>query len=264
MNVLVANLHLPGRIPQEGPKMKPLSILCTGMAAWALAAGIANGQIVPNNSFGATIMMNSIQNQLSISSIIANQSITNATRQSLEASRAQNPGPGIQSSQYTTAPPPVTAAPQYPINATDFIPLPGRLMPDQLVNSIPGASFLQKRYLRGVYYQFLADFETIGRRNNVAAAVTFAVNSSLFAVYGRYMTPWEIDQAIATYNNALAANPQFNAMGQQQKQMLYENMIILGRTVAGLQSDGIQQNNYMMQGQARELGQAVLRQWYGI
>lgn len=244
--------------------MKRLSMLCTGMAAWALAAGIANGQIVANNSFGATIMMNNAQNQLSISTIIANQSITNATRQALEASRTQNPAPGSQPPQYTAAPAPLTVAPQYPINATDFRPLPGRLMPDQLVNAIPGATFLQKRYLRGVYYQFLADYETVGRRNNVAAAVTFAVNSSLFAVYGRYMTPWEVDQAIAAYNNALATNPQFNAMPQQQKQMLYENLIILGRTVTGLQSDGIQQNNYMMQGQARELGTAVLRQWYGI
>jgi hypothetical protein len=244
--------------------MKRLSMLWTGMVAWAFAAGSANAQITPNNSFGAMIMLNNAQNQLSISTIIANQSITNATRQAAEASHAQNSAPASQPSQYPTAPPPLNLAPQYPIYATDFRALPRRVMPDQLVNAIPGATFLQKSYLRGMYYRFLADYETVGRKNNVAGAITFAVNSSLLAVYGRYMTSWEINQVMATYNDALATSPQFNAMEQQQKQMLYENLIILGRTIGSLQSDGIQQRNYQMQGQARELAQMVLRQWYGI
>src|SRR5262249_37879011 len=145
----------------------------------------------------------------------------------------------------------------YPIEATDFRPVPGRLMPAQLVNAIPGATEPQKRFLKRIYDQFLVDYEMVGRKNNVAVAITFAVDSSLQAVYGRPLTPMEAQQVIMTYNNALAANPQFNVLAQQQKQVMYENLIILGRTVSALQSEGIQLNNYPMQVQARQLGQMV-------
>jgi hypothetical protein len=242
------------------------------MAAFALAAGISQAQVVANNPYGAMIMMNNAQNQLTLSMINANQTIN---RRALEATQGQNspvasqtpPAAPGTASPYTSSPafaPVLAATPVYPLEATDFRPGPRRIAPDQLANAVPGANFFQKLSLKTAYNQFLVDYEAAGRRNNVAAAISFAVYLSLTTVYGRNLSPWETQQIMTTYNNALAANPQFNAMTPQQKQMLYENMIIVGGTMAALQSDGIRQNNYQMQAQARELGQTVLQQWYHL
>ena len=62
----------------------------------------------------------------------------------------------------------------------------------------------------------------------------------------------------------LAANPQFLVMPPNQKQLLYESLIITGGSIGWLQTEGLQQNNLAMQLQARQLGQGVLKQWLNM
>ena len=227
-------------------------------AACAIAAGSAVAQ--GNNSYANMLDTIRTSNQALFRDMNAiNQRNSDLARMVNGSGRTSSPAPEV-----ATAPPPVYLLPQYPITATDFRSLPGRLMPDRLANGIAGVTFLQRLAIRGSYYRFLTDFEAENRRNNIAAAMAFAARLSLRAVYGRELSPVEVDQMAATFNNALATNPQFNAMAPQQKQGLYESLIITGGTVAVLQMQGIQQNDFVMQTQAKELGQMVLRQWLGI
>jgi hypothetical protein len=154
--------------------------------------------------------------------------------------------------------------PQYPITATDFYSLPGRVMPDHLANEQAASTPEQKTVMRVMYSQLLDDFEKANRKNNMAAALTFAVRASLRAVYGKQLSQAEINQLGWNFNSVLAANPQFITMPPKEKQVLYESLIITGGTIAVLETDGVQQNNLVMQEQAKELGQGVLKQWLNI
>ena len=227
-------------------------------AVCALAAGSATAQ--GNNSYANMLNTISTSNQTWFRQLNS----YNAQFGSAARSAAVSGLPPSPDAAAAAAPPPIPMLPQYPITATDFRSLPVRLMPDQLASAMPGVSFRQKLALRGAYYQFLADFEIVNRRNNMAAALAYAVRLSLRAVYGKELSQAELDQMAWNFNSVLATNPQFNTMAPQQKQSLYESLIITAGTVAVLHMQGIQQNDFVMQGQARELGQMVLRQWLGI
>ena len=67
-------------------------------------------------------------------------------------------------------------------------------MPDQLVNEQAALTPQQKTMMRVMYFQLLDDFEKLNCKNNMAAALTFAVRASLLAVYGRQLSQAEIDQ----------------------------------------------------------------------
>jgi hypothetical protein len=216
------------------------------------AAGPAAAQ---TNSYSHMLNVIQNQNQSWYNQLNAyNQQFGGAARSAVQPGQAQ---PRAAAGQQQLAP----GLPQYPITATDFYALPVRLMPDYLANGQPALTPEQKAVLRFTYATFLDDFEKQNRRNNMAAALTYVVRASLLAVYGRQLSQAEIDQLGWNFNSVLAANPQFIVMPPNQKQVLYESLIITGGTIVGLQTAGLQQNNLVMQVQARELGQAVLKQW---
>jgi hypothetical protein len=221
----------------------------------ALAAGGAAAQ---TNSY--TSMLNTIQmqNQSWYKQLNSyNQQFGGAARNAVQPRQAQ---PGTAAGQQQLAP----GLPQYPITATDFYSLPVRVMPDHLANEQAALTPEQKTVMRVMYSQLLDDFERLNRRNNMAAALTFAVRASLLAVYGRQLSQAEIDQLGWNFNSVLAANPHFVTMAPKEKQVLYESLIITGGTITVLQTEGVQQSNLAMTVQATELGQSVLKQWLNM
>jgi hypothetical protein len=229
---------------------------------WLLVAVIcalaAVGAAAQTNSY--TSMLNTIQmqNQSWYKQLNSyNQQFGGAARNAVQPRQAQ---PGTAAGQQQLAP----GLPQYPITATDFYSLPVRVMPDHLANEQAALTPEQKTVMRVMYSQLLDDFERLNRRNNMAAALTFAVRASLLAVYGRQLSQAEIDQLGWNFNSVLAANPQFITMAPKEKQVLYESLIITGGTITVLQTEGVQQNNLAMTVQATELGQSVLKQWLNM
>jgi hypothetical protein len=186
------------------------------------------------------------------------QQFGGAARSAVQPGQAQ---PGAAAGQQQQLAP---GLPQYPITATDFYSLPVRVMPDHLANEQAALTPEQKTVMRVMYSQLLDDFEKLNRKNNMAAALTFAVRASLLAVYGKQLSQAEIDQLGWNFNSVLAATPQFITMAPNEKQALYESLIITGGTITVLQTEGVQQNNLAMQAQATELGQAVLKQWLNM
>jgi hypothetical protein len=232
--------------------------LLAAVAFLGVTSAIPTSAHAQTNSY--THMLNTIQtqNQSWYNQLNAyNRQFGGAARSAVQPGQAQ---PGAAAGQQQLAP----GLPQYPITATDFYSLPVRVMPDYLANGQAALTPEQKTMMRVTYSNLLDDFEKLNRRNNMAAALTFAVRASLLAVYGRPLSQAEIDQLGWNFNSVLAANPQFIIMPPNEKQVLYESLIITGGTIVGLQTEGVQQNNLVMQVQAKELGQAVLKQWLNM
>jgi hypothetical protein len=219
------------------------------------AAGDAAAQ---TNSYANMLTTIQNQNQSWYNQLNAyNRQFGGAAHSAMQPGQAR---PGAAAGQ----PQPVPGLPQYPITATDFYSRPVRVMPDYLANEQAALTPEQKAVLRFTYAKLLDDFETQNRKNNMAAALTYVVRASLLAVYGRQLSQAEINQLGWNFNSVLAANPQFIVMPPNEKQVLYESLIITGGSIVVLQTGGAQQNNPVMQAQARELGQAVLKQWLNM
>jgi hypothetical protein len=224
-----------------------------------ICAPTAGGAAAQTNSYTNMLSTIQMQNQSWYNQLNSyNQQFGGAARSAVQPGQTQ---PGAAAGQQQQLAP---GLPQYPITATDFYSLPVRVMPDHLANEQAALTPEQKTVMRVMYSQLLDDFEKLNRKNNMAAALTFAVRASLLAVYGKQLSQAEIDQLGWNFNSVLAATPQFITMAPNEKQALYESLIITGGTITVLQTEGVQQNNLAMQAQATELGQAVLKQWLNM
>src|ERR1700730_52325 len=173
----------------------------------------------------------------------ARESLERVSNQDHSSSATSN---GAVSSSRTVAP-----LRPYPMPATDFRTAPNRLTVDELADATPNLTRQQKEGVRTLFYQFLTDFEKDARKNNVANSLAFMVGVSLMVV-GREISEAEADRLVLAYNNILANIPQFTAMPAQQKQILYECLVITGGSIGFLHAQGIQQKDAAMQLQARE------------
>ena len=225
-----------------------LGLICF---AWLLVAA----QPAAAQGFGSTAR---IQTMITFD----NSSLWRA-RESLE--RVTNQNYGANGSSSTTSIATRTMAPlrPFPITATDFRTAPNRLTVDELADATPNLTPQLKEGLRTLYHQFLTDFEKDARKNNVANSLAFVVGVSLMVV-GREISEAEADRLVLAYNNILANIPQFNAMTPQQKQILYECLVITGGSIGFLHGRGIQQKDAAMQLQAREMAKSVLKSFAGI
>ena len=227
----------------------------------AVACAMAGSSLAAQSSY--TNMLNTIQTQ--------NQSFYNQlnsyNRQFGSAASSASPSVPPPSAQQGGVPgvlQPAPALPQYPITATDFNAVPVRLVPERLAEGIAGLTPEQKQSMQAMYYEFLDDFEKVNRKNNLAAALAYVVRASLRSVYGKDLTQAELNQMAWNFNSVLAMNPNFNAMLPQAKQVMYENLIITGGTIVFLQAKGVQEDSLAVQGQAKDLGRMVLKQWLNI
>lgn len=155
------------------------------------------------------------------------------------------------------------ALPQYPITATDFKPVGGRLMPDEISRASQGTAE-QKEALRSLSNHLLDDFENEGRRNNVANSFAWLTGVSMQIMLRRELSEAEVDQLIVGFNNSLGPNPQFAAMPARDKQILYETASIAGGMISFLDAQGKQNNDAKMQSDARTMARAVLVSMFGI
>lgn len=153
---------------------------------------------------------------------------------------------------------------QYPITVTDFRPVAVRLLPAELANNTPGLTREQRDELRGLYDQFLTAFEKDARKNNVANAFAFAVGVSLEVVSGKELSDADANVLIQNFNSVLGNVPQFNALGPEQKQALYELSVITGGMIGFLHLKGVEAKDAGMQTQARELARMVLKHFLGL
>ena len=167
-------------------------------------------------------------------------------------------------STYPQAPAYIPPPPrQYPITSTDFRPVGGRLMPDEISRTAQGAAE-EKEQMRTLSNQFLDALEREGRKNNIANSFAFLTSISMQIVLGRDLTDAEEQKLISGFNTSLASSPQFVSMSARDKQVLYESAIIAGGMIAFLHTQGKQNNEAKMQSDARTMAKAVLMSLFGI
>src|SRR5262245_28641393 len=93
-----------------------------------------------------------------------------------EGTRNSQPAQAAYPSAAPNRPP--AAANNYPITATDFRPVGGRLVPDEWSRNAQGTAE-QKEMLRNMSNQFLDTFEKAARKNNIAGSFAFLASASL-------------------------------------------------------------------------------------
>ena len=163
--------------------------------------------------------------------------------------------------QPTYAPPPPPR--QYPITATDYRPIAGRILPDAVAASAQGDAET-KAAVRMLANQFLDAFEKEGRKNNVANGFGFLSSVSMQVVTGRELNEFEEQQIIAGFNNMLAADARFATMSATDKQIMTEASVISGGFIAFLHVQGKQNNDAKMQSDARQLATAAIAYFFGV
>ncbi len=162
--------------------------------------------------------------------------------------------------QPTYVPPP---APQYPITATDYRPMGGRILPDAVAASAQGDAET-KEAVRTLANQFLDAFEKEGRKHNVANGFGFLSSISIQVATGRELSELEEQQLIAGFNNVLTVDPRFAAMSSRDKQVATEASVISGGFIAFLHVQGKQSNDAKMQADARQLATAAIAYFFGV
>jgi hypothetical protein len=156
------------------------------------------------------------------------------------------------------------AAPtNYPITATDFRPVAGRLVPEEFSRNAQGTAE-QKEMLRNMSNQFLDAFEKSGRKNNIASSFAFLAAASLMVATGRELTATEQQQLISGFNNSLANTPQWVSMSSRDKQILHETFVVTGGIMMFLYMQGKQNNDAGMQADAQKMAKVYLGSLFGI
>jgi hypothetical protein len=155
------------------------------------------------------------------------------------------------------------APPQVPITATDFQPVGGRIMPDEVARASQGTPE-EKEALRTASKQVLDLFETQGRPNNIANSFAFLVEISLKIATGKEVSDPEEELLISGFNNSLANIPQFVSMPARDKQVLNESAIIVAGMMMFLDEQGKQNNDAQMQTQAQEMSNSVIAHFFGV
>jgi len=206
-----------------------------------------------NNSFSAMMDMTRTWNTNLWN---AQKAVNEVDQQTARIVQQQNGAATAQQQSPSAAPP----LPQFPITATDFIPVGPRIMPDQIVNTTPNLTQEQKDGLKQLSNQYLDAFEGQARKNNVANALAFLVGVSLQTISGKEPPDVVVDQLITGFNNGIANTAQFEVMNQHDKQVLYESFVISGGMVAFLH----EQKDAQMQKQARDMARAVVSHFLGI
>lgn len=196
----------------------------------------------------------------------ANQNLFDEQRRLNELENRINKSASSGSSSVQSAQRFTTQAParQYPLTATDFLASANHLLPDALADSATGVTPEVREAMRGLYKNTLAAFEKEARKNNMANAFAFVVGVSIQIVDGKELSDDYTNKMIAYFNNRLASAPQYTAMSNQQKQALYESLVICGGVIVFLDAQGKQANNAQMQSQARDASRAVIKQFLGI
>jgi len=148
---------------------------------------------------------------------------------------------------------------QYPITATDFRPIFQRMAPDLVANSTPGLTLEQREEVKAFGDQLLTVWEAHWRKDNVANAMLYLYSQSLLGSSGRIISKSEYDQKLLAFNNALAGNADFITMSPRDKQLMYEEAIVVGGLIGSYYDQGLQQKNPALQSQAKEMSRIALR-----
>ena len=151
-----------------------------------------------------------------------------------------------------------------PLKATDFQAKQGPLVPKRFADQIPGATTEQRQGLIFACDTYLGEYEKVGRRNNVATALTYLLAAGLFVIQdGEELEDKVQDRVVRQLNDLLGAALAFTRLSAQDRQMLYESAVIAGGFTMSFYAAALQSGDSDQVLRAKALAQSLVSQMFG-
>jgi hypothetical protein len=130
------------------------------------------------------------------------------------------------------------APPRAPLSATDFRraangkDVVAQLISDAKLSASDGSAVAAR--LRAT----MAELGSAGRKDNVATAMTLLIGLSWTALERPGFDPKRADDLVPVVNDALAASPQFTSLGAQDRQTMYDSLLLTTAMLALVMQSG--------------------------
>ncbi|HVF43943.1 MAG TPA: DUF6683 family protein [Pyrinomonadaceae bacterium] len=152
---------------------------------------------------------------------------------------------------------------------TTFRPVAASIMPQRLGAQM-GRTPQERERLEKFFALLLKDYKEMAVQrgaplNDVARASSFAVGTS-YDVYneGRMLGDKAFQAVRAQMYEALAASPKFRAMGDRERQEMYESYIILGQFVSAAYESAGKTNDKELANKMHNLARIMLEGAFGV
>jgi hypothetical protein len=152
---------------------------------------------------------------------------------------------------------------------TTFKPVAPSIMPQRLAAQM-GRTPQERDKLEKFFALLLTDYKELAVKrgaplNDVARASSFAVGTS-YDVYneGRMLGDKAFQAVRRQMYEALAASPKFRALGDRERQEMYESYIILGQFVSAAYESANHANDKALAGKMHNLARILLEGAFGV
>jgi hypothetical protein len=171
-------------------------------------------------------------------------------------------GHGTSGSRQAEPQVPVASA---PLSASAFRSVGGPIMPQRLASD-PALSPTAQRELTALYSSLLAFYQDWllqqgdqRLHNNVAGAMMYLLLTSHYLLNGgEAMSPTDQEAMLYSLNDALAGDLAFQSLGPQEKQELYETLVISAALPLALYFEGHETGDPDLVSQAQQMIESVL------
>jgi hypothetical protein len=171
--------------------------------------------------------------------------------QEKQAGGASGPGPTPQSGKL-------------PLTATDFPPAAARVVPLSMAERMAHGSSARRSQLVAMFNQILDTIEPQTRRNNVAAAMAFAMAVSEQVMADRaVLDPERYGELVVQINDDLGDSAEFKVLPDRRKQEIYESSLLTAGIIVGAYRQAAQRNDSTLQRQAKDAASDYLREMSG-
>ena len=208
---------------------------------------------------------------LGIQQIQENTFVFNSINQSMAVNSGDSSGRANSSRARTGGPTTTGGGTGNPAAAalTTFKPVAPSIMPQRLAAQM-GRTPQERDKLEKFFTLLLTDYKELAVKrgaplNDVARASSFAVGTSYDVYYaGSPLGDKAFQAARRQMYEAMAASPKFRAMGDRERQEMYESYIILGQFVSAAYESANKTNDKELANKMHNLARIMLEGSFGV
>ena len=151
-----------------------------------------------------------------------------------------------------------------PLTATDFPAAATRVVPASMAERMAHGSSARQTQLVAMFNQILDTIEPQTRRNNVAAAMAFAMAASEQVMADRaVLNPDRYGELVVQINDDLGDSAEFKALPDRRKQEIYESSLLTAGLIVGAYRQATQRGDSTLERQAKTAAAEYLREMNG-
>ena len=151
-----------------------------------------------------------------------------------------------------------------PLTATDFPPGATRVVPATMAERMAHGSSARQTQLAAMFNQILDQIEPQTRRNNVAAAMAFAMAASEQVMADNAaLNPDRYGELVVQINDDLGDSQEFKTLPDRRKQEIYESSLLTAGIIIGAYRQATQRNDATLQRQSKVAAADYLREMNG-